>query len=150
MDKDRFEIGPIGEEDLPDIAQVFIEARTRCLAFLNWDYELGIMVDVFRRQRERMTFLTARFESRVVGFVAFESSEIDHLYVLPEFHGCGAGSALLDAALLQCDPEVWLWVFQENSQARAFYERKGFKLEYETDGQDNMEKCPDARYRLSR
>jgi ribosomal protein S18 acetylase RimI-like enzyme len=37
-------------------------------------------------------------------------------------------------------------VFQQNENARRFYEARGFRLEYETDGADNEERMPDARY----
>ena len=56
------------------------------------------------------------------------------------------GSSLLAKAFEQANPEIRLWVFQENLPARKFYERHGFTLEFETDGIHNMEKVPDARY----
>jgi hypothetical protein len=39
-----------------------------------------------------------------------------------------------------------LWVFQQNAGARAFYERRGFKLVRFTDGAGNEEHEPDALY----
>ncbi|GAB3190561.1 GNAT family N-acetyltransferase [Nesterenkonia suensis] len=47
------------------------------------------------------------------------------LYVLQDWHGSGAGSALLEAVL--ADRPAQLWVAAENPRARRFYERQGFR-----------------------
>ncbi len=133
-------------EDVPAIAKVFIETRTRCLPFIVWDYSQNVMEDVFTHQMAHMEMWLAELDGAVVGYVAFIPGEVEHLYLLPEFHGKGIGKAMLGKALENQQGEVQLWVFQENRQARAFYERNGFHMEYETDGQENMEKTPDARY----
>lgn len=88
----------------------------------------------------------AEVEGRVTGFIAWTPGEIDHLYIHPDCQGRGVGTALLLEALKDCDPGVELWVFQKNRDAIRFYEKHGFRLLYETDGQENMEKEPDARY----
>jgi ribosomal protein S18 acetylase RimI-like enzyme len=41
---------------------------------------------------------------------------------------------------------VRLYTFQENTGARRFYERHGFKAVKLTDGHDNEENCPDVLY----
>lgn len=51
------------------------------------------------------------------------------LYVLPELHGCGFGSALLDAVLRSLPPgaeRLRLSYVEGNLEARRFYRRKGF------------------------
>jgi ribosomal protein S18 acetylase RimI-like enzyme len=141
-----YDLRPAIAGDLPAIAAVFIETRTRCLPFIVWDYSQTVMEEVFGRQMAEMEFWVAEADDRIVGFIAFTPNEVDHLYILPEFHHQGIGSALLKVALT--GEEVRLWVFQENRSARRFYERHGFKMEFETDGRDNMEKTPDARYVL--
>lgn len=132
-------------DDIPLIASLFIDVRIRCLPFIEWDYSLEVMEQVFSRQVKEMEFWVAEVGGEIAGFVAFTSEEIDHLYVRPELHGRGIGTALLGKALEEAN-EVRLWVFQQNAKARRFYERNGFVLEFETDGQENMEKTPDARY----
>ncbi len=139
------ELRPATVGDLPAIAAVFIETRTRCLPFIVWDYSQTVMENVFSRQMAEMEFWVAEVENRIVGFIAYVPNEIEHLYLLPEFHRRGIGSDLLRQGL-SSDEEVWLWVFQENRSARAFYERHGFVFQFETDGNDNMEKTPDVRY----
>lgn len=108
------------------------------------------MEEVFGGQIVRWTFWAALVADQVVGFASASTEEIEHLYVLPEFHGQGIGKALLHQCLEKAGREVRLWAFQANAQARAFYEKQGFVVEFETDGQDNMEKTPDVRYLLRR
>jgi ribosomal protein S18 acetylase RimI-like enzyme len=64
---------------------------------------------------------------------AIGPGEVYAIYVHPDHWRSGAGSALLDDALGQLagiglDPVV-LWTFTANGQARAFYERRGFRLD---------------------
>ena len=63
---------------------------------------------------------------RVVGFSQVTSSHLDMLFVAPEAQQTGAGTALLRQAeeaglhTLEC--------FRDNLAARAFYQRRGWRL----------------------
>jgi ribosomal protein S18 acetylase RimI-like enzyme len=109
--------------------------------------------DAFQARREmwnRYLALDAPFGSlvvaertdRVVGFAFAASSHVAdaekghepardlHLfsiYLLNAEQGAGAGRALLEAAI--GDQPAQLWVARENSRARAFYERNGFRAD---------------------
>ncbi|MEM6411543.1 MAG: GNAT family N-acetyltransferase [Pseudomonadota bacterium] len=90
------------------------------------------------------TVYVARIADEVVGFIAYQSDWLNHLYVTPEHLRGGVGSKLLsmvqnDSACLQ------LWTFQENHGARAFYKKHGFEEVELTDGVSNEEKTPDVR-----
>ena len=56
--------------------------------------------------------------------------EIISIYVLPEFFNKGYGKKLLSFVLSELKgmgfKRIYLWVLEENMQARAFYERNGF------------------------
>lgn len=56
--------------------------------------------------------------------------EIISIYLLPEYMGKGYGKKLLAAAVEKLSEmgfrRVFLWVLEENHNARAFYERCGF------------------------
>lgn len=80
---------------------------------------------------------------RLVGFIAFRTDWVDHLYVDVAHHGMGIGSALLTKAMAS-EPALQLWAFQKNTGARRFYEKKGFRILKETDGRDNEEREPDV------
>ena len=82
----------------------------------------------------------------IQGFCAFRDQWLDHLYVDPQHHGLGIGSALLRIAMTQ-NHVLNLWVFQKNTNAIHFYERNGFVLIRKTDGHENEENEPDALYR---
>ena len=75
-------------------------------------------------------------EAETVGIVAFRRDWIDQLYVLPKAQRSGIGTALLGIAQQSCD-RLSLWTFQRNTQARRFYEARGFRLVRETDGAGN-------------
>lgn len=86
------------------------------------------------------------FDGEVLrGHVALLPGWIDHLYVDPDVHGRGIGSALVRLAQGQQD-ELRLYTFQSNARARALYERHGFVIEELTDGARNEEKMPDVTY----
>ena len=79
------------------------------------------------------------------GFIARAGDEIGQLYLASEARGQGQGNALLDAMKQRTD-QLALWCFQQNTDARRFYEHNGFVVVDMTDGQNNEEKVPDVRY----
>jgi ribosomal protein S18 acetylase RimI-like enzyme len=85
-------------------------------------------------------------DGSILGFAALEDDELTHLYVEPDAHGRGIGGALMERSKERRPDGFQLWVFQENANARRFYERRGFVLVRETDGSDNEERTPDALY----
>jgi putative acetyltransferase len=87
----------------------------------------------------------AQAPSGLAGIIAFRRDWIDQLYILPEAHARGMGTALLDVAKSRFE-FLQLWTFQKNAGARRFYERPGFLPVEETDGSRNEEREPDVRY----
>ncbi|KUI24176.1 acetyltransferase [Mycobacterium sp. IS-1742] len=93
--------------------------------------------------------LAARTDGRMVGYAMLirgvpddddvqravsprPAIEVSKMYVLPDSHGSGASSALMDEALTlarrtgyRC---VWLGVNQENRRAQRFYAKHGFAV----------------------
>jgi ribosomal protein S18 acetylase RimI-like enzyme len=60
------------------------------------------------------------------------AAELSKMYVLPEQHGSGASTALMDAALAAAADWgadcVWLGVNQKNERAQRFYRKCGFTV----------------------
>lgn len=70
-------------------------------------------------------------DGEVRGFIALMGNEVGAIFLQPEFHGIGAGKALMDKAqALHGDLEVE--VFKANSIGCEFYLRYGFELLKET------------------
>jgi ribosomal protein S18 acetylase RimI-like enzyme len=57
---------------------------------------------------------------------------------------------LLAHAVSTSPTPIRLYTFQENVQARRFYERHGFVAIRFSDGSSNEERCPDVLYELTR
>ncbi len=81
----------------------------------------------------------------IIGIIAFRPGWIDQLYVVPNFQGRGAGTALLRVAQAT-STSLLLWTFQKNALARRFYEANGFVAIDQTDGNTNEECEPDVLY----
>lgn len=133
--------------DAAELTRLFVATRTECFTFFEITYPFDTLKNLFETKwiPVGQTWV-AEIEGKIAGYMRLEGTEFDALYVLPRWHGHGVGAALLDLAKAQSPDELWLWVFQKNHQARRFYERHGFTLDHETDGQDNMEREPDTRY----
>ncbi len=86
----------------------------------------------------------AEADGQVAGYIVFTDEWINQLYVRPERHGQGAGSALLTKVMADGRMRR-LWTFQQ-SRARKFYEDRGFVAVEFTDGAGNEEKTPDVCY----
>jgi ribosomal protein S18 acetylase RimI-like enzyme len=93
--------------------------------------------------------LTARRDGRIVGYAMLirgvaddtdvqravevrPAAELSKLYLLPDYHGKGVSTALMDTTLataaewgVRC---VWLGVNQGNQRAQRFYVKSGFKV----------------------
>lgn len=70
----------------------------------------------------------AEENGEVVGFAWIRGAELDTLYTLPRVWGRGTGRALMDRAL-DGRAAVTLWTAEENTRARAVYERYGWRLD---------------------
>ena len=85
----------------------------------------------------------------IIGMMAIAEKQqinwIEQLYVLPKEIGHGAGSLLI-AKAKSFNLPIRLRTFQENLNARRFYERHGFKIIEFSDGSGNEEHCPDMLY----
>ena len=86
----------------------------------------------------------------IIGMMALSKIQeigwIDQLYLLPKSTGLGIGAMLLNLAKDTLGSPIRLHTFQENIQARRFYERHGFCIIALSDGSNNEERCPDILY----
>ncbi|HBY22323.1 MAG: GNAT family N-acetyltransferase [Propionibacteriaceae bacterium] len=68
------------------------------------------------------------WERRIVGDAWFDSGAayaLSHLYLVPGVHGSGLAQEMLDVGLPERRP-AYLWAYDDNLRARAFYRKNGF------------------------
>jgi ribosomal protein S18 acetylase RimI-like enzyme len=147
------ELRPARVDEKDALAQLFQRARR------GWEFVPPVPDEVLPKIAEELferheEIWLAEEERRLLGFLAIRRSRrdgwevIEKLYVDPDAQNRGVGSALLDQAKTLRPDGLVLWVFQENTGARRFYERHGFRVVTLRFGAaaDNMEGEPDALY----
>jgi ribosomal protein S18 acetylase RimI-like enzyme len=143
---DKVRIRPARPGDADAVAEVFI-ASFDTLTFLPMLHTDEETIDfIANKVMPEQEVLVAEENGTIVGFVAMDGDSLEHLYVHPDSQGRGVGSALLERAKERMPRGFSLWVFQQNAQARRFYERHGLSLIERTEGAGNEERMPDARY----
>jgi GNAT superfamily N-acetyltransferase len=109
----------------PDNVAAFIDANLSETRFAEY------LTDPRRR------ILTASYDDRIVGYAMLIRDddgrvELSKMYVLPDNHGSGVSTALMDAALAAAADwgaeGVWLGVNQKNERAQRFYTKSGFAV----------------------
>ena len=82
--------------------------------------------------------ITATRKGRITGYAMLvrgvdeDAAELSKIYVLPDFHGTGVSTALMELALVTAAEwgvrRVWLGVNQKNQRAQSFYAKSGFEI----------------------
>jgi GNAT superfamily N-acetyltransferase len=92
------------------------------------------------RNSDNYCVWVAEMDKTIVGFVCLipnhdqeMGSLLDNIHVTPEMKGKGVGKMLFQHALkfskeLSTNAPVYLWVFEQNTEAIRFYEKLGGKL----------------------
>ena len=121
---------------LPESIQAFIDENLSESAFSRYladpDRELFIAEEEASPIGYAMVVHTQPSDPDVLAAIdTFPTTELSKLYVLPNAHGAGVASALVErsvAAARQWDAaSVWLGVNQFNARANRFYEKSGFE-----------------------
>jgi ribosomal protein S18 acetylase RimI-like enzyme len=121
----------------PDNIALFIDANLSAARFADY------LADPAR------VLLVARDDGRTVGYAMLirgvpddvdvqravtlrPAVELSKMYVLPDCHGAGVATGLIDAALIRAKESdarcMWLGVNQENQRAQRFYAKHGFSV----------------------
>jgi ribosomal protein S18 acetylase RimI-like enzyme len=132
-------------EDAPEIATLF-RRSFGTLTFLPTLHTPEEDREHFARIVAEHEVWVAEEDGRILGFASLTDHELTNLYVDPDAHGRGVGTALLARAKERRPDGFRFWVFQQNERARRFYERHGARAIDFTDGSGNEEQQPDALY----
>jgi GNAT superfamily N-acetyltransferase len=138
-------IGRAGASDGAGIATVYLTSTAK-LGFLPRRHNGQDTWHHFATMPTRQECWIVEGQGRIAAFLAITPGWIDHLYVHPTAQSRGFGSALLKQANLILPDGFELWTFQQNKQARAFYDRHGLHITERTDGRRNEEHLPDLKY----
>jgi putative acetyltransferase len=104
--------------------------------------------EYFKSLIENGTLFIALYDKKIAGFIDAPPGWINHLYIDKNFQNKGIGKHLVTFAKSHSTDNMYLWVFEENTEAIRFYEREGFTLveKRDIDIADNEEKLPDRKY----
>jgi ribosomal protein S18 acetylase RimI-like enzyme len=102
-------------------------ACRRAYAYFGWDHSVADMADWIAEDPKSWTELwTAESGGNVIGFMALLDHFVDQLFVLPQWQGCGIGTAMMARAKQSYPAGLTLNCAQQNFPAIAFYVRQGF------------------------
>jgi ribosomal protein S18 acetylase RimI-like enzyme len=123
-------VRPMADDEIDTVVQLWHVTKREAYPYLPLEQEYSLAQnDWFFRTRilpEHDIWLAVEGQS-IVGFLAIKGSYIDRLYVLPGQQRRGVGTALLSKARELSPNELELATHQQNTQARAFYEKHGFR-----------------------
>jgi GNAT superfamily N-acetyltransferase len=133
--------------DANEIADVYLASRADALPFLRRVHtDAAVRAWIGEVALKRGETWVAKRDSAIVGFITLIGEEVEQLYVLPGNYRRGIGKTLLDLAKTRRPNRLYLYTFQRNARARAFYEIQGFRIIDTNDGTRNEETEPDIRY----
>jgi diamine N-acetyltransferase len=133
-------IATIGKKSFRKAFEHLFNNREELFEYLEQTYDPVKLAKSLRK--ESNIYFLAWYDGEPVGFAKLKKDslneqieslaqmELQKIYVLPEFHGTGAGSALMSAAknlALEVKPDyVWLDTHTSNEKAINFYLKNGF------------------------
>jgi GNAT superfamily N-acetyltransferase len=135
--------------DAAVIARIHMTSRSATMPYLppqkrSHEQVIQWVRDVLLRQCRTWV---AVCDAEILGYAALDGDMLEHLYLRPDVRRRGIGTLLLDEVRRHSPDGVSLHVFQQNTDARAFYERRGFTVLDTSDGDRNMENLPDMTLR---
>jgi len=135
--------------DAAGIARVHIRSREVAMPYLPPRRRSDAEVEAWVREvvLPGSAVWVAESDGEVVGYAAVSDGVLSALYLLSGVRRRGLGTLLLDRAKSHSPQGLSLFVFQRNTDARAFYERHGFTVVAANDRTRNMEREPDLSMR---
>lgn len=148
-DDGKTQIRFAAEADAGVIARIHMTSRSAAMPYLppqkrNHEQVTRWVRDVLLKQCR--TWVAVR-DAEITGYAALDGDMLEHLYLRPDVRRQGIGTLLLNEVRRHSQDGVSLHVFQQNTDARAFYERHGFTVLDTSDGDRNLENLPDMTLR---
>ena len=115
------------DEDLPDVLSAWEIASKISHPFLSDDFFEQERYNVSNFYLPNADIWVIEHNGKIIGFIALLGNRVGAVFVQPEFHGTGAGRALMDKAQ-ELHGDLHVEVFEANSIGCSFYQNYGFKL----------------------
>jgi ribosomal protein S18 acetylase RimI-like enzyme len=148
LSRKRMNLRNATEKDVSRISEIYLAARKHILSYAplaHTDEQVRAWVRDSLVPAGGVT--VAESEEGVLGFLAVSREGahgwIDQLYLDSSAMGLGFGGRLMERAKQSLGAPIRLYTFQQNVDARRFYERHGFCVIAHSDGSTNEEKTPD-------
>ncbi len=124
----RYEIGPVGPEDLPRLVEVW-EAAVRATHHFLPEADIQLFKSMIQEGLLGAVELACARDAQglLLGFAGVAEQKLEALFVHPSWHGQGIGRRLVEHAVRRMDAAA-VDVNEQNPQAVAFYLRMGFEV----------------------
>jgi len=121
-------VRPMTAGDMAAIARVHRAACLVAYRFMNWDHAVDEIAAWYAGKFADWDHAeVAERDGKIVAYLAATGGLVDQLFVDPVAQGEGIGRRLLETHLARGIRPVTLEVFEQNTPARRFYERFGFR-----------------------
>lgn len=114
------------EQDLDQIIDVWHQSSTLAHPFLDSAFVEKVRSDMTNLYIPGSDTWVYEVNDSIVGFISMIGHEIGGLFVLPDNHSKGIGTALVDF-IKEKHSTLEVEVFEKNHIGRAFYDKYGFK-----------------------
>ncbi len=123
-------IRPFENADFKPVTQLWYHAKKQAFPYSDFQQRLTPFDDecYFRDTiLMKCDVWVAEIDGIIMGFMAMERDYIDQLFIDVNHQRQGVGTALLNKAKEISPTYLRLHTFQQNTKARQFYEKHGFK-----------------------
>ena len=124
---EKIELRKFKDSDLDSILSVWENASKLAHSFLSEEFFEKERYNIPNIYIPNADTTVAEIKGHIIGFISMIGNEIGGLFVDPEFHGLGIGTALVDLVFDTHDKLV-VEVFEDNIIGRRFYAKFGFKF----------------------
>lgn len=113
-------------ENLQEIMNIWLQSNTQAHDFIPESYWIG-MVPVVKEMLPSANIYVYYHDDQIVGFIGFNDSHIEGIFIDPKYQSQGFGKQLLDYAK-EISNTLTLNVYDKNMRAKSFYLRENFKV----------------------
>lgn len=131
-------IRKLRKSDIDIVAKIWLDTNIKAHDFIPrqyWQNNLNMVKDMFLQAK----IYLFEDEKTIYGFIGMNNDYIAGIFVSSEVQSQGIGKLLLDYVKSRKET-LCLNVYQKNTKAIRFYQREGFKVQYEKKDSDTGEK----------